>query len=313
MKRLEEENNRLFIDAYGLAGELTPDVPIEDHPHGESRLPLRRHPDRRGAVDPLPPGHHGGAGLLRHRLHDGPLHLDAPGLIYAHSDNVGFDAARYTTSPPTQTALSRSPKTTGSRTIAAHRLVKFISVAWDAGHLEENLTFLANNLSPKKNESSERHYAATCVTASSRTICRTYKKAPHLLALLKRSAEGVPVPGLPTSLQRRYTGQDAYRIRDSTAGDDGFPRSPVGGDIVCRHFGGSRKRLEKERATLVKQQASFGEFDEKLRHYADQRIGLDLDDGVKVNYGKFGGFIGRSKDGYRGHGRLMDVRRSPML
>ena len=29
MKRLEEENNRLFIDAYGLQDELTADVPIE--------------------------------------------------------------------------------------------------------------------------------------------------------------------------------------------------------------------------------------------------------------------------------------------
>jgi hypothetical protein len=29
MKRLEEENNRLFIDAYGLQEELTPEVPIE--------------------------------------------------------------------------------------------------------------------------------------------------------------------------------------------------------------------------------------------------------------------------------------------
>ena len=29
MKRLEEENNRLFIDAYGLQDELTPEVPIE--------------------------------------------------------------------------------------------------------------------------------------------------------------------------------------------------------------------------------------------------------------------------------------------
>ena len=28
-------------------------------------------------------------------------------------------------------------------------------------------------------------------------------------------------------------------------------------------------------------------FDEQLRHYADLRIKLDLDDGVKVNYGKF--------------------------
>ena len=29
MKRLEEENNHLFIDAYGLRDELTPDVPVE--------------------------------------------------------------------------------------------------------------------------------------------------------------------------------------------------------------------------------------------------------------------------------------------
>ena len=30
---------------------------------------------------------------------------------------------------------------------------------------------------------------------------------------------------------------------------------------------------------------------EKLRHYADRRIQLDLDDGVKVNYGKFGDLL----------------------
>ena len=28
-------------------------------------------------------------------------------------------------------------------------------------------------------------------------------------------------------------------------------------------------------------------FDEKLHHYADKRISLDLDGGVKVNFGKF--------------------------
>lgn len=41
------------------------------------------------------------------------------------------------------------------------------------------------------------------------------------------------------------------------------------------------KRLQKEIATLHKQQAELAEFDEQLRHYADQRISLDLDDGVK--------------------------------
>ena len=56
-----------------------------------------------------------------------------------------------------------------------------------------------------------------------------------------------------------------------------------------------RRRLEKEQATLVKQQSELREFDEKLRHYADQRIGLDLDDGVKVNYGKFGDLLAEVK------------------
>jgi hypothetical protein len=55
------------------------------------------------------------------------------------------------------------------------------------------------------------------------------------------------------------------------------------------------KKLEKEREKLVKQQAELQAFDEKLRHYADQRISLDLDDGVKVNYGKFGDLLAEVK------------------
>jgi transcription antitermination factor NusG len=56
-----------------------------------------------------------------------------------------------------------------------------------------------------------------------------------------------------------------------------------------------RKKLEKERDKLLKQQAELQQFDEKLRHYADMRIGLDLDDGVKVNYGKFGDLLAEVK------------------
>jgi hypothetical protein len=36
-------------------------------------------------------------------------------------------------------------------------------------------------------------------------------------------------------------------------------------------------------------------YDEKLRHHADMRITLDLDDGVKVNYAKFGDLVAESK------------------
>ena len=66
-------------------------------------------------------------------------------------------------------------------------------------------------------------------------------------------------------------------------------------DIDASSSTAHRKRLEKERATLVKQQAELREFDEKLRHYADQRIILDLDDGVKVNYSKFSDLLAEVK------------------
>ena len=43
----------------------------------------------------------------------------------------------------------------------------------------------------------------------------------------------------------------------------------------------------------------------RLRHYADQRISLDLDDGVKVNYGKFGNLLAEVKAVTGGPRRVM--------
>jgi hypothetical protein len=66
-------------------------------------------------------------------------------------------------------------------------------------------------------------------------------------------------------------------------------------DIAAASSSQHRKRLEKEKQTVIKQLAEVQSYDEKLRHYADQRITLDLDDGVKVNYGKFGDLLAEVK------------------
>jgi hypothetical protein len=52
-----------------------------------------------------------------------------------------------------------------------------------------------------------------------------------------------------------------------------------------------RKKLRKQLEALKKKQAEFKQFDDQLRHYADMRIKLDLEDGVRVNYGKFGNLL----------------------
>ena len=87
-------------------------------------------------------------------------------------------------------------------------------------------------------------------------------------------------------------------------GDKAYPRSvaenrrklearidQLDNDIAATSSTAHRKKLEKERDKLAKQRVELQGFDEKLRHYADQRISLDLDDGVKVNYGKFGDLL----------------------
>ncbi|MBE1230986.1 class I SAM-dependent DNA methyltransferase, partial [Salmonella enterica subsp. enterica serovar Dublin] len=55
--------------------------------------------------------------------------------------------------------------------------------------------------------------------------------------------------------------------------------------------GGEATRLKRERDSLSKKFNELRSFDDRLRHYADMRISIDLDDGVKVNYGKFGDLL----------------------
>ena len=155
MKRLEEENNRLFIDAYGLTDELIPDVPIE-------QITLTVNPAYR----------YGGtltdeeqwtrfrqdtmAELVSYAIGCmmGRYRLDEPGLIYAHSSNVSFDLSRYITFPADDDGIVPLTDSEWFDDDAVHRLIEFISVAWDATSLAENLTFLADSLRPKSNESS---------------------------------------------------------------------------------------------------------------------------------------------------------------
>ena len=296
MKRLEEENNRLFIDAYGLADELTPDVPL-------SQLTLTVNPAYR----------YGGklteeeqwtrfrqdtmAELVSYAIGCmmGRYSLDAPGLIYAHSCNADFNPGRYTTFPADSDGIVPLTDSEWFEDDAAHRLIKFISVAWEATHLEDNLTFLADNLSKRNNESSRETLRRYLCDSFFKDHLQTYKRHPiywlfssgkqkafQCLVYLHRYNEGT-LARMRTEYAIPLQGMMASRVHR------------LEGDIVAATSAAHRKRLEKERATLVKQQAELREFDEKLRHYADQRIGLDLDDGVKVNYGKFGDLLAEVK------------------
>jgi type II restriction/modification system DNA methylase subunit YeeA len=296
MKRLEEENNRLFIDAYGLADELTPDVPIE-------QITLTVNPayryGKKVTID---------AQWTRFRQDTmeelvsyaigcmmGRYSLGAPGLIYAHSGNEGFDAlldeGQYSTFPADDDGIVPLTDTEWFSDDACNRLVEFMSVAWSSEHLETNLNFLADNLSPKRGESSRDTLCRYLSNHFYKDHMQTYKKRPiyWLFSSGKEKAFQCLV------YLHRYNQGTLARMRTEyviplTAKLNAHIQK-LENDKTASDATSEIKVLEKRIGQLHKQQLELNHFDEKLRHYADQRIALDLDDGVKVNYTKFGDLL----------------------
>lgn len=299
-KLFEEENNRLFIDAYGLQAELTPETPIEQitltvnpaYRYGVKGTEEER--NTRFREDTM-------AELVSYAIGCmmGRYSLDETGLIYANSGNEGFDdlveRGAYTKFPADDDGIIPLTDKEWFADDAANRLVEFITVAWDAAHLEENLDFLAANLSPKKGEDSrdtirrylcDKFYKDHMQTYKKRPIywlfCSGKTKAFQCLVYLHRYNEST-LARMRTEYVIPLTAKLSSHI-DKLENDKGASGSAA-----------EIKKLEKEIKNLHKQQTELTEFDEKLKHYADMRIPLDLDDGVKVNYGKFGDLLAEVK------------------
>jgi type II restriction/modification system DNA methylase subunit YeeA len=296
MQALETQNNRLFIDAYRLAEELTPDVPIEQitltvNPAYRYSSNLTEEEQwTRFRQDTMQEMVSYAIGCMM-----GRYSLDEPGLIYAHSGNEGFDPSRYTTYPADDDGILPLTDTEWFDDDTAIRLIKFISVAWDAAHLEDNLTFLADNLSPKKNESSRDTIRRYLCDSFFKDHLQTYKKRPiyWLLSSGKQKAFQCLV------YLHRYNESTLSRVRSAYV-------TPLFGNFNARleylqnewdaaDSASAKKKFQKEIDDMKKKLTELSTFDDELRHYADKRISLDLDDGVKVNYGKFGNLLAEKK------------------
>jgi len=280
MKELEEENNRLFIEAYGLQDELFPEVP-------DDQITLYR-PDRAEDIKRL----------LSYAIGCmmGRYSLDKPGLIYAHSGNQDFDSSQYTTFRADDDGIIPILETDwGIRDDATNRFVEFIGVAWPKEHLEENLKFVADSLGATGSEHPRDTIRRYLATGFYKHHLSMYKKRPiywlfssgkqrafQCLVYLHRYNEGT-LARMRTEYVIPLQGQIAGRIEQ------------LEGDKLKATSTSHRKKLQKEQDDLKKQQNELLTFEEKLKHAADQKISLDLDDGVKVNYAKFGDLLAESK------------------
>ena len=279
MKRLEEENNKLFIDAYGLQDELTPDVPDE-------QITLTRADREKDSQR-----------LVSYALGCmmGRYSLDEPGLIYAHAGNQDFDASRYQTFPADADGIIPLTEMHWFEDDATHRIQEFLTAVWGKDTLDANMQWLAESLDKKASETAEDTIRRYLASKFYKDHMQTYKKRPiyWLFSSGKQGAFQALV------YLHRYNESTLARMRTEYVmpliSKMAAMVNSLQSEIENSDSAAEIKRKEKELQNLHKQQAELSSFEEKLRHYADQRISLDLDDGVKVNYGKFGDLLAEVK------------------
>lgn len=296
MQRLEEENNRIFIEAYELQDGLTPDVPLSEitltcNPHyrygGEKSDDELESLLLTGTIKELISY---SIGCMM-----GRYSLDKSGLIYAQSGNKGFDHSEYKTFPTDDDGIVPVMDLDWFSDDATNRFIEFLEVAWAPDTLEENLKFVANCLSPKRNETSIDTIRRYLSAGFFKDHIKTYKKRPiyWLFSSGKQKAFECLV------YLHRYNESTLARMRSAYV-------TPLQGkfnarieylqtEIDAAETTSAKKKLQKELEVLKKKKTELAAFDDELRHYAYMKISLDLDDGVKVNYSKFGSLLAEKK------------------
>lgn len=236
----------------------------------------------------------------------GRYSLDREGLVYAHEGNIGFGElvaeGVYQTFPADDDGIlplldeERFPDDVYSR------FEQFIETAWDKETLQQNLDFIAEslrlyNVKPKNGESSAetiRRYLSNhfykdqhLKTYKSRPIYWLFssgkQKAFECLVYMHRFNE-TTLAKMRTQYVLPLMGQLTARAQFLADADKDTSLSPA-----------EKTKYAKEADSLHKKLNELKDFDAELKHHIEQKISIDLDDGVKVNYGKFAKLLAEAK------------------
>ena len=291
LKANEEELNRIFIDIYGLQDELTPEVADKD-------VTVHRIFNTKDDV----PESMKGSNYVR-TLRDeivslisyavgclfGRYSLDVEGLAYAGGE---WDSSKYQTIIPDADNILPICDDDYFEDDLTGKFVDFVRVVYGEDTLEENLKFIADALGGKgAPREIIRSYFINDFFADH---CKTYQKRPIYWLFDSGKKNGFKALIYLHRYQRDllarmrtdyvHEQQERYRTQLSHLAD------------ALEHASGADKvRLTRQQKKLQDQSRELQSYEEKIHHLADQNIELDLDDGVKVNYAKFGDVLAKIK------------------
>ncbi|MCQ2040520.1 MULTISPECIES: BREX-1 system adenine-specific DNA-methyltransferase PglX [Stutzerimonas stutzeri subgroup] len=291
MQRLEEENNRIFIEAYGLQDELTPEVPLNEitltcNPH--YRYGNDKSEDELEAL------------LLAETMRElvsyavgcvfGRYSLDKPGLILA---NQGETLADYLAQVPQPSFPADDdnviPMLDGDwfTDDIAERFRRFLRVAFGEEHYEENLRFVeqALNIKGKRNYSIRDYFLGEFYTDH----VKRYKKRPiyWLFSSPKGSFNALIYmhryrPDTVSVVLNDYLREFRTKLTSHKNHLEAV-------SISASSSQGEKTKALKEIEKITKMIAEMEDYErEVLYPLATEQVEIDLDDGVKLNYPKLG-------------------------
>ena len=287
MQRLEEENNRIFIEAYGLQDELSPEVPIDEITltcNPAYRYGIKGSEEDREArlkADTMAEFLSYAVGCMF-----GRYSLDEPGLILA---NQGETLADYLARIPEPTFMPDDDNVIPLIDFEgdwfeddiSERFKQFLRVTFGDEHYAENLAFIEDALGKSIQKYFVKDFYSDHV--------QRYKKRPiywlfsspkgtfNALIYMHRYTPSTASVVLNEYLREFRTKLEARR--------DSNEQISISASSSQKEKTAALKMIDK----LNKAIEDVNEYErEVLYPLAGQNIAIDLDDGVKHNYPLFG-------------------------
>lgn len=293
LKNNEEELNRIFIDIYGLQEELTPNVEDKD-------ITIRKADKEKDIKSFI--SYAVGCMLGRYSI-------DVEGLIYAGGNfndkwNLENNKARKIEKDEDGNVISDSwidsrfmPDKDNIIPITedeyfeddmVSRFIDFVRIVYGNDTLEENLDFIADSIGRKASETARQAIRRYFIKDLYKDHLKVYQKRPIYWMFESGKNDGFKC----LIYMHRYNEQTVAKVRTDylhtlqrkyEAEINRLQLVVDSEEYIAKDRTAAKKKIDR----VSKQIEECREYDQVVAYLANEKISIDLDDGVKVNYAKF--------------------------
>lgn len=268
LKENEKELNKIFLNIYNLNNEISSDINEETITIRKSNISADIKEFISYAVGCM----------------FGRYSIDTNGLAYAGGD---FNKNKYKSFEADVDNIIPLTEDNYFGDDIVIRFKKFIESVYGANTLYKNLDFIADALGKKNGENAEETLRRYFINDFYNDHVKMYQKRPIYWLFDSGKKNGfkclIYMHRYEETLVAKIRLNYLHRIQNSYEKELKEITDKLNNDVDLT----SKRELSKRQADLSSKLQETNEYDEKIAHIAEQKIKIDLDDGVVVNYAKF--------------------------